>query len=249
MNEQESQTVYVYIDESGSITKTNVSNNRYFVISLVFTTDPTKIRRRFKKAISKLMKRSDIYRDMIKRCKEIKGSDISETIKKDVYNAIFSTKDIPLELGIIVLDNELATDKFVENHARAFNYMLQVYLNQCFRLHSRFMANNGNISLVIDEQNIATGAKYMLDEYLNQQLTLHNPVCDNFSVSYTDSRNEKLVQFSDFIANTFYRNIEKNNKESIDNIKALFPFLCNRQIFSFFDKSQGKLRLLSQTKN
>ena len=33
-----------------------------------------------------------------------------------------------MELGIIVLDNNYTTDRFIENHARSFNYMIQTYL-------------------------------------------------------------------------------------------------------------------------
>ena len=59
---------------------------------------------------------------------EIKGSDISETTKKDVYKHILEHGSEKLELGLILLDNEYTTDKFIENHARSFNYMIQTYL-------------------------------------------------------------------------------------------------------------------------
>ena len=50
--------VYVYVDESGSITKTNVSNNRFFVISMLFTDDPVAVRRLYKNKISQLMRKN-----------------------------------------------------------------------------------------------------------------------------------------------------------------------------------------------
>ena len=78
------KTLYVYVDESGSITKTNISNNRYFVIAMVFTDDPIAIRRLYKKKISQMMKKNEKYKDMIYSKKEIKGSDISETTKRNV---------------------------------------------------------------------------------------------------------------------------------------------------------------------
>ena len=95
------------------------------------------------------------------------------------------------------------------------------------------MTGKGKIKFIIDEQNVATGAKYDLNGYLNQQLTLKNPICDLFDVSYTDSKNEKLVQLSDYIANTFYRNIEKRNMESRANVALWKPILCNGDIFDF----------------
>ena len=52
-NVENGKAVYVYVDESGSITKTNISNNRYFVIAMLFTEDPVAVRRLYKKRISK----------------------------------------------------------------------------------------------------------------------------------------------------------------------------------------------------
>ena len=225
--------VYVFVDESGSITKTNVSNNRYFIIAMLFTEEPVAIRRLYKKKISQMMRKNDKYREKIRQNKEIKGSDISETIKKPIYDHIVAHGSDKMELGIIVLDNNYATDKFIENHARTFNYLIQTYMDSCFRNHSRYMTGKGKIKFIIDEQNVATGAKYDLNGYLNQKLTLKNPICDLFDVSYTDSKNEKLVQLSDYIANTVYRNIEKRNMESRANVALWKPILCNGDIFDF----------------
>lgn len=241
--ETKDDTLYVYVDESGSITKTNVSNNRYFVIAMLFTNDPVAIRRLYKKKISQMMKKNDKYKDMILLKREIKGSDISETIKREVYNHILKHGSEKMELGIVVLDNEYTTDKFIENHARSFNYMIQTYLDSCFRYHSRFMHGCGKIELIIDEQNIATGAEYQLCGYLNQQLTLRNSVCDLFEVSYTDSKNEKLVQLSDFLANTFYRNIEKKNQESKETVRMWMNILCNGDVFDFSESHDISLNI------
>ena len=107
-------------------------------------------------------------------------------------------------LGLIVLDNNYTTDKFIENHPRTFNYLIQTYMDSCYRNHSKFMSGRGKIKFVIDEQNIATGAEYELEGYLNQQLTLIRPICNQFEVEYTDSKNEKVVQLADYVANTYY---------------------------------------------
>lgn len=242
-NTDTTKKIYVYVDESGSITKTNVSNNRYFVIAMLFTDEPLSVRRLFKKKISQMMRKNDKYKDMILLKKEIKGSDISETTKKEVYNHILQHAAYKMELGLIVLDNYYTTDKFIENHARTFNYMIQTYLDSYFRKHSKFMSGSGKIEFIIDEQNIATGAEYELCGYLNQQLTLHRPVCDMFSVEYTDSKNEKLVQLADFLANTFYRNIEKKNQESRDAVKMWLNVLCNGDVFDFSEAHDIKLNL------
>jgi len=231
--ESSSKKVYVYVDESGSITKSEISNNRYFVIAMLFTEDPVAIRRLYKSKISQMMKRNDKYKNMILTKKEIKGSDISEMVKSDVYNHILKHGADKMEVGVSVLDNQYTTDRFIANHARTFNYLIQTYLDSCFRKHSKFMTGNGQIQFIIDEQNVATGAEYDLSGYLNQQLTIQNPICDFFDVEYTDSKNEKLVQLADFIANTFYRNIEKKDRDSKETVSMWLPTLCNGDIFDF----------------
>jgi hypothetical protein len=105
------------------------------------------------------------------------------------------------------------------------------------------MTGSGKIDFIIDEQNIATGAEYELCGYLNQQLTFRNPICDLFSVEYVDSKNEKLVQLADFLANSFYRNIEKHNQESKENIKMWKSVMCNQDIFDFSDAHDISLHL------
>ncbi len=242
-NTQAGRTVYVYVDESGSITKTNISNNRYFVIAMLFTEDPVAVRRLYKNRISQLMRKNDTYKDWIHKNREIKGSDVSETVKMSVYEHIVAHASDKMELGIIVLDNQYTTDKFIENHARSFNYMIQTYLDSYFRKHSRFMYGYGRMEFIIDEQNVATGAKYDLGGYLNQQLTFKKPICDIFDVTYTDSKNEKMVQLADFIANTFYRNIEKKNKESRETVNLWLPIVCNGDIFDFSEGHDIALNL------
>ena len=243
MNDLKQDDIYVFVDESGSITKVDIDNHRYFVLAMVFTNDPVAIRRLYKKKISQMMRKNDTYKDMVISSKEIKGSDISETTKKAVYDHIFNHGEGKIEIGLIVLDNEYANDKFIENHPRAINYMIQLYLDCYYRKHSQFMSGSGQMHFIIDEQNIATNAKYTLEGYLNQQLSLMNPICNQFSVKYVDSKEEKLVQLADFIANSFYRNIAKKNNESKPNINMMMPFLCNRDIFDFSESHDINVHL------
>ena len=51
------ESLTVFVDESGSITKTSVSNNRYFIIALLFTRDSDRLKRHYRKGISALIKK------------------------------------------------------------------------------------------------------------------------------------------------------------------------------------------------
>lgn len=98
----EKEQLYVYVDESGSITKTNISNNRYFVIAMIFTKEPEVVRKLFKKKISQLMKKNKKYQDSILFYKEIKGSDISETVKSEIYEHVLKHAAIWIVISVSI---------------------------------------------------------------------------------------------------------------------------------------------------
>jgi hypothetical protein len=226
------QGLSVYVDESGSITKNNVTNNQHFIIAVLFTRETARLKRYFRKGISTLLKINK-YRILQTKNGEIKGSQVSETVKKDIYDRIVRNCKDDFELGIIVLDNNNTTDSFIKNHARTFNYIFQIYLHNQFRNFSKYADDTLTMHIILDEQNIATDAKYTLDGYLEQQLTVVNPLCDHFHVKYADSKNHTLLQFIDFVSNTFYRNLEKHDATSNDNVKRLMDCICGKKLFIF----------------
>lgn len=232
----------VFIDESGSITKTAISHNKYFVVAILFTRNSVKLKQQFRKGISSLIKMKN-YKDILDANGEIKGSEVSETKKKDIYDRLIRNCKDYFEIGIIVLDNEYTTDEFIKNHARTFNYILQLYFDNMFRYYSKYAKDVKNMNLIIDEQNIATDAKYTLGGYLDQHFTIINPLCNHFDVKYSDSKNHSLLQLIDFISNTFYRNLEKHDEMSKNTVKMLLPQLCGSKIFDFSCNHDTKLFL------
>ena len=222
----------VFVDESGSITKTDIANNKFFIIAILFTRDSVRLKRYFRKGIANLLK-VEKYKSIFVKNNEIKGSEVSETKKKDIYDRIIRNCKDDFELGIVVLDNNYTTDAFIKNTARTFNYVFQTYLDNLFRKHSKYASNTNIMHILLDEQNIATDAKYTLDGYLEQQLAVVNPLCNRFEVKYADSKNHALLQFIDFVSNTFYRNIEKHIETSVDNAKMLLDCVCGKRLFDF----------------
>lgn len=239
----EKSRLNVYIDESGSITKTKVSQNQYFVIAILFTRNPQKIKRQFRKGISALIKKNPKYKKILEEKGEIKGSEVSEHRKKEIYRRIIRNCADEFELGIIVLDNRYTLDSFIQNHARTFNYILQLYFENVYRKQSRYAGGTDVMSIVIDEQNIATDTRYTLNEYLEQHFTVYRPLCDHFDVRYVDSKNHLLIQLIDFVANTFYRNLEKHDEISVQTVNMLREHVCGKDIFVFPNKHDTTLYL------
>lgn len=238
----EKTDINVYIDESGSITKKDIEHHKYFVIAILFTRNSQRVKRYFKKGIASLTQNAK-YREYLKSKGEIKGSEVTETKKLEIYDRIIRNCKDDFEIGIIVLDNNYTTDTFIKNHARTFNYILQVFFDVLFRNSSKYANTILNMHMVIDEQNIATDADYTLDGYLNQQLNIVNPICNHFDVTYVDSKYHPLIQLIDFVSNTFYRNLEKHDKTSIQNVKLLQDCLCGKRIFDFSTNHDTKLFL------
>lgn len=224
------------------ITKTNISQNRYFIIAILFTRNSEKLKRYFRKELAKLI-RNPKYKKLLDEKGEIKGVDLSETKKNSFYERVINNCKDDFEIGIIVLDNTYTTENFIKNHARTFNYILQKFFDNSFRHKSKYSKDTNDMHIILDEQNIATDAKYTLDEYLEQQFTIENPLCNHFRVRYADSKNHTLLQLIDFISNTFYRNIEKRDRTSIANVKMLLGQMCDHRIYVFSNSADTKLHL------
>lgn len=157
---------------------------------------------------------------------------VSEKEKSVIYNKIIEKCSDKFELVIIVLDCSKATESFRANSARAFNYLIKTYLSTHFKKYSQYKELN-SIKFIIDERNVATGSKLTLKEYLNTELNLMEKFSnEDIEVDYFDSRKYLLLQMTDFIANTFYRKIQKNVND-FGNIDLLKKQICSGKIFEF----------------
>lgn len=228
--------VYIFVDESGSITK-KINRNKYFVICMVFTKDKIKLNRAFRKENIRLAKKYPKLGKMLSDNKEIKGKDITERRKNELYKNMVEKYGDLFELGVIVLDNRYTSTQLSLEKARCFNFLIQEYMSHYFRNHCRFFDRKNticeNINFTIDERNVKTNAKHKLDGYLTSHLKAFDPICTKtINVAYTDSKNVALVQFADYIANTFLRNM-KRIKSSCQNVSLLQNNLCDKRIFVF----------------
>lgn len=221
----------VFVDESGSIRKEPVKSQDFFVIALVFTDNEKFLKTVFTKKRLKLLKAQE--RKILSESKEIKGSQMSERRKSEIYSVLAEKCGQNLEIGVIVLDLKNADDRLKQVSSRAFNFLIARYLSKSYKMHSKFR-NAPAIKFFVDERNVATGVKYTLEEYLNTEYNIENPICGgDITVRYLDSKNRNLIQLADFIANTFYRAYKKNDPDAKSNMEILRPVLCNRNVFLF----------------
>lgn len=220
-----------FVDESGSIKKGALKRKDFFVIAMIFTDNERFLNKVFKKKRFQILNEEE--RKILSETKEIKGSDISESRKKEIYSALVEKCGENLEVGVIVPDLKRADDRLKQNSSRAFNFLIARYLSKSYRAHSKYNTAH-DISFFVDERNVATGAKFTLEEYLNTEYNIEDPICEgNISVHYLDSKNRYLIQLADFVANTFYRAYKKNNPDAKANVELLKDVLCNGKVFYF----------------
>lgn len=222
----------LYIDESGSMTSNYSKYKPFFTIAIIKVKNEKVLSRNLKRFISdnlKTLKKLDKNNKMFINGKfhELKGSEFNSELKRKFIKEI--TKQDSFEVYFIKLINSKVDSKFFNNKARAFNYLLKLFMIHA--LHKKFI-NDENINLQIDERNIKTMAKYQLSEYLNTELILgENILSKPLTVTYFDSSNNKFIQVADVFSNFFfshcitnsYTDIFKKLKES-GYIKDIFTF-------------------------
>ncbi|MDD3416955.1 MAG: DUF3800 domain-containing protein [Lachnospiraceae bacterium] len=232
----------IYIDESGSINN-HSSNNKNFIIALVYVTDKKALDRAYKRFISsnyqklkeldkpKVNSKGEIIKPgnrmfINDKFQELKGAQFDKEMKLKFIE--FFCKKKHFEIFYIKLDNTRLTDTFCSNTARTFNFTLKLALE--------YFMKNGYLpkeecNLQLDERNEKTETKYFLENYLNTELTLSGVCNEDFHVTYFDSSNNKYIQIADVLANLYYSELKTGQytdlfiklKES-DLLKFIFDF-------------------------
>ena len=227
--------ITVFVDESGTIAKGQVNEDDFFIVTLLFVhnEDINHIRKVFKKERLKIINRKEKLKQHLKCNNEIKGSELSEVEKQQIYDRLIEKCGDKFEIAIIVLNNRKATEKFRSNSSRAFNFLIKIFLDKNFKKKSKFKKVN-QMNFIIDERNVATESKFTLQEYLNTELNLLDIFSEeDIRVHYYDSKKYLLLQLTDFISNTFYRYQQKHDKAAKRNIDLLIKQTSTKKVFKF----------------
>ncbi|MDF2820180.1 MAG: hypothetical protein K0R15_621 [Clostridiales bacterium] len=200
--------MYIYIDESGSMThETTLKRNKSFIICLLLTDNPDKLKKIYKRFVAKYLielKSIDIDSKMFKDNDfvELKGCCFTSEMKRKFVD--YFCKNDWFKLLYINIDNEKAENNFYKNKARAFNYVLKLafeHLNNISVLTDRVWY------IQVDERNVKTDARYNLEELFMTEFITGRNIADNIQIQYFDSSNNKIIQLSDVFSNLFYSNI------------------------------------------
>lgn len=229
--------LYIYVDESGTIPKphTSVKDNDCFVLSLIITSKPSKISRKFRKGIVDICGRFPEYQTELNEYHEIKGSHVSEKRKSIIFQHFYDKCCDTVEVGIVQLHNSKVEDKFRRFPALAFNFLVWKFLKYYFARQTICKEEVDVVHLTIDERNVATNARHDLEGYIEiENFKLDKPLFSSVKVNYVDSKNESLIQLADMVANSYWRwlRFDKLGTEP-NSIKMLNPLLVDNHIFEF----------------
>lgn len=207
---------YLFIDESGSLTKKYASTHPYFVMCVLRVRDLKNLRKILKKFIE--LNYNEIiagdYKNKIFRNGsfiELKGSSLSPKLKHKL--AKYLCHGHIFEIYYIHINNQLVDLDFTKKPSLAFNYVLELLLNK--HLH------NGNLPyedymIDIDQRNLQVISINSLEEYLNIELKLKQNLIKSLNVAYYDSRDNLLIQVSDFFSNLYFSYLR--NKEEYQDL-------------------------------
>lgn len=227
--------INLYIDESGSMTNNYASYKSFFIISIIKVKNEKILARNLKRFISdnfKTLRKIDSNNKMFINDKfhELKGSELNAELKIKFIKEI--CRNNCLEIFYIKLLNSKVDEKLFNNKARAFNYLLKIFLSHAF--HKGYLTDE-DINLQIDERNVKTQAKYSLADYLNTELILGEDLLTNpLTVKYFDSSNNKFIQVADVFSNFYFSHCMTNkysdileNLQEEGYLKEIFVFPPN----------------------
>lgn len=222
---------YLYIDESGSMTRQYAKHNPYFVITLVRAPNPDKLRSLHKRFVRKHfdeLRVADKDGKMFDgdRFVELKGSSFTPNLKREFVS--YFCREGTLEVYYIVVDNKGIKGELYENTARAFNYVLNLAL-KCF-IKSGHLPNDKYI-IQLDERNERTDSRHFLQGFLNTNLRMEGYLSEDACVQYFESENNRNIQIADVLSNLYFSNLLTGNYKN--EIRLMQDNGCLKFVFRF----------------
>lgn len=222
---------YLYIDESGSMTTQHAKNRPYFVIAIVRTENPQKLRSLQKRFIAKhrnKLKESDSEGRMFKgdEFEELKGSAFTPELKRNFVS--YFCREGTLEVYYVVLENRKVADDMYENTARTFNYIVKEAISSFLR---QGLFSDDMYMIQLDERNEKTDSRSFLQNYLNTELRMGGQLSKDIRVEYFDSSKNRNIQIADVLANFYYSQLCTSNYDN--EINAMKQSGCLKYIFQY----------------
>ncbi|MEA3449785.1 MAG: DUF3800 domain-containing protein [Patescibacteria group bacterium] len=193
----------LYFDESGNLGK----KDRYFVIAMLLPVNKKRIKNFTRRFCAKLGH------------DEIKASRLDFVQKQNLIHKLSKIPDN--KVSYIVADKlKIESQKLLGDTNLCFNYLFM-------HLVKNVVSNaKEDVNMLIDEHTIKVGSINSLKDYLRIKAYTEWGFEKELNIFFTDSKNSKLVQTADLVANTVYAryNYDRKHLYNMLNISESIQF-------------------------
>lgn len=205
---------YLFIDESGSLTSGFAFIHPNFVMCVVRVKDITNLRKLLKRFIYENYQEIKVNDDNSKifengDFKEIKGSSLTPKLKEKLAN--YLCKGNILEIYYIHVYNEEVKQHFYDDPSLIYNYVLYLTLEK--NLENKNLPYDDYL-IEVDDRNLKNISKNSLEDYLNIELKLKKRLVRSINIEYYDSKDNLMVQVSDFFSNLYFSYLKNKSTYS-----------------------------------
>lgn len=177
--------ITTFVDESGDLGK----GGRYFIIAIIV---PQKSKR-----IANFMKRFCAKNNL----KEVKAAQLSFSQKQEIFNKLTSANDYTISY-IVADKHNIDNKKLFEDKNLCYNYLFSFLIKKTIR------SANDNVSILLDNHSTKVKSINSLCDYIKIKSFTQWNYQKNLHINYVDSKNSKVIQAIDVIANAIFAKYE-----------------------------------------
>ena len=173
--------ITVFVDESGDMG----TKERYFVIAMLV---PQKGKR-----IVNFMKNFCIKNNL----QEVKASQLSFSHKQEIFKKLTSANDYTISY-IVADKNNVDNKKLFEDKNLFYNYLFSYLIKKTIK------STKEDICILLDNHSTKVKSINSLCDYIKIKAFTQWGYQSDLRINYVDSKNSKIVQTADIIANAIY---------------------------------------------
>lgn len=171
----------LFVDESGDLG----SKGRYFVIAMLAPQKSKRIVNFMKKFCSR------------HGLPEIKASQLSVPHKQEIFNKLCSANDYTVSY-IVADKHNIDNKKLFEDKNLCYNYLFS------FLVKKTIKSSQEDLCILLDNHSTKIKSINSLADYIRIKAYTQWGYKHNLDIRYTDSKDSKVIQAADVIANAVY---------------------------------------------
>jgi len=180
----------IFVDESGDLGY----NEGHFIIAMIVAHDSKRIKNIIKSFCS--------YNSL----EEVHAADLDLPRKQFLINKL--TKQQDYSVSYIIADKMMIKkERLFQNNNLLFNYLMSFLLKDVVK------ANTDDVLLHLDNRNQKVSSANSLKDYIKIKAYAEWGFDKNLDIKYLDSKNSKVIQMADLIANCIRRKYRWKNDD------------------------------------